>query len=208
LDGTLIDPVEGITNGICFALNYFDIEPPEIEGLYKFIGPPIRDSFRDFYNMSEEDAETAVAKYREYFEDKGVYENFLYEGILELLEGLKAKEIKMALATSKPSYYAEKILVNLGIRDYFEMVAGCELDGTRSHKNELIAYAQEVTGHKNNNSQIMIGDRKYDIIGAKQIGIDSIGVTWGYGSAAELSAENPSKIADTPKDLYNIIMEL
>ena len=205
LDGTIINPKEGITKSVQYALKFFSIEITNLDELQKFIGPPLRDSFREFYNFSEKETEKAVEKYREYFSEKGMYENTLYPGIIDLLKQLKTDGIVLAIATSKPTFFADKIAEHFNFKRYFDFIAGSELDGARSRKSEVIEYALDIIDPKRKKSPIMIGDRKHDIIGAKETGIESIGVTWGYGSHIELEESNATWIISSPKELYSIV---
>ena len=146
LDGTLTDPGRGITNSVAYALNKFGIEVADKKELYKFIGPPLTDSFEKYYDFSSEDAIAAVEYYREYFKPKGIYENEIYEGIPELLQSLKENGKKVILATSKPEIFAKEILKYFGIDVYFDFVAGATLDKTRTKKGDVIAYALNSIG--------------------------------------------------------------
>ena len=206
LDGTLIDPKEGITKSIIYALDHFDIQVTNPDELEKFIGPPLRDSFCKYYNFSIDETERVIEKYREYFTKTGIYENTVYPGIFELLDQLKNNNVTMAIATSKPIAFAEVIIEHFGFSKYFDIIAGCELDGTRSKKNEVIDYALNSLDPKRVKSTVMIGDRKYDIIGAKEAKIDSIGVTWGYGSYKELSGAGAALIVNSPSELGSMLL--
>ncbi|AJA48256.1 5'-nucleotidase [Clostridium pasteurianum DSM 525 = ATCC 6013] len=204
LDGTLTNPKVGITKSIQYALKYFGIFESDLENLNKFIGPPLKDSFKKYYNFSDVDANNAVEKYREYFSDKGIFENKLYNGIVELLNKLYNKDKNLIIATSKPKIFAERILTYFNIDKYFTFVAGSNLDGTLSRKGEVISHALEVCKCEKDNV-IMVGDRKYDIIGAKEIKIHSIGVLYGYGSYEELKKEQPEYIVKDINGLSQIL---
>ena len=171
LDGTITDPAMGITNSVMYALKKFGIEVPERSELYKFIGPPLAESFEKYYGFS--DGQKAVEAYREYFAPKGIFENEVYEGIEELLSTLKNRGYNIYLATSKPEIYAKQILEHFKIDKYFSDAVGSELNGDRVEKGEVIAYLLK----KHNITEgIMIGDRCFDIIGAKENGLKSVGV--------------------------------
>ena len=187
LDGTLTDPKEGIINSFLYALEKLGISEENINELDAFIGPPLRDSFASRYNLSNEAVEKAVVFYREYFSTKGLYENKIYYGTEELLELLYTKGYKLFVATSKPTTFSEKILQHFNLDKYFINVVGSNLDSTRNDKSEIISYLVSTQGLKTENS-IMIGDRKHDIIGAKNNSMRSIGVTYGYGSLEEFKA--------------------
>lgn len=141
LDGTLTDPMEGITTSVQYALKAFGIEEPDLEKLAPFIGPPLRESFMRLYGFDEAQAEEAVAKYREWFAPKGIFQNTIYPGIREMLEELKTKGKILAVASSKPQVFVEKILRHFGIYDYFTVIVGSELDGTRDRKEEVVEEA-------------------------------------------------------------------
>lgn len=207
LDGTLTDPKEGITKSVCYALKAFGIEVKNLDTLTKFIGPPLRESFCEYYGFSEKDAEAAVTKYREYFSTKGIFENKIYPGVTDMLKRLKGSGITLAMATSKPTIFASKIAEHFGFRSYLDFIAGSELDDTRSRKGEVISYALEKLGHLDLASAVMVGDRKHDIIGAQEVGIDSVGVTWGYGSRGELINAGPTYIVKSTAKLIQLILE-
>lgn len=204
LDGTLTDPKEGITKSFQYALKHFGIEE-DLANLEKFIGPPLHDSFRDDYNFSEEEVEEAVTKFREYFSQNGIFENKIFSGVKEVLEYLHSNNKRILLATSKPTIFAEKILKHFEIDKYFEYIGGSNLDGSRSEKNEVINHVLEACKVSSMEDVIMIGDRKYDVIGAKKIGVDSIGVLYGYGDLEELQEVNPTYIIKNIEELKNIL---
>lgn len=185
LDGTLTDPKTGITSCVAYALDSFGIHVDNLDTLTPFIGPPLKDSFMEFYKFTEDMAEKAAAKYRERFSKTGLYENTVYPGIEELLKDLKASGRHLYIATSKPYVFASKILTHFGLISYFEYIAGSELDNSRSKKGEVIAYALKENRITDKSQVLMIGDRKHDILGAKENGIDSMGVLFGYGDRQE-----------------------
>lgn len=204
LDGTLTDPGVGITNSVAYALEKFGIQTADRTCLYPFIGPPLQDSFETFYHFSSADAKKAVAYYREYYEEKGIYENLLYEGMAELLADLSAAGKTLLVATSKPEPFAVQILEYFDIRNYFTYIAGAQMDGGRSRKCEVIAYALESAGIKDLSAAVMVGDREYDIAGAKQAGIASIGVLFGYGSRQELACAGADYIVSHLDEIRRI----
>ncbi|MCM1235777.1 MAG: HAD family hydrolase [Ruminococcus flavefaciens] len=205
LDGTLTDPGLGITNSVAYALEKRNIKVSSRTTLYKFIGPPLQDSFEQFYGFSQEECMAAIEDYREYFSDKGIYENELYDGIEELLRSLKAAGKKVVLATSKPEEFAIKILKYFQIDGYFDFIAGATMDGTRSRKVDVIRYALEQLKIMDLSATIMIGDRKYDILGAVAVGIDSIGVLYGYGDYQELTVAGATYIVEKVTDILPLI---
>ena len=205
LDGTLTDPGIGITNSVAHALAHWNIEVKDRAELYKFIGPPLSDSFMRYYGFSEEDAIHAIAVYREYFSVKGLYENEVYPGIPELLSALKAAGKTVVLATSKPEGFAVEILRHFGLYDYFDIIAGASMDESRNKKADVIAYAISQMKNPDLSRMIMIGDREHDILGAKQIGIDSIGVLYGYGDRDEHEKAGATYIAEKVEDILPLL---
>lgn len=202
LDGTLTDPGIGITNSVSYALEKYGIKTADRSQLYPFIGPPLQDSFERFYHFSREDAKQAVAYYREYYKDTGIFENKLYDGMEQLLQSLCDAGKKLVVATSKPEAFAVQILEYFSVSRYFSYIAGATMDGTRSNKDEVIAYALKSAHISDLSATVMIGDREYDIRGAKKMKIASIGVLFGYGSRQELEAAGADYIAAEPQDIY------
>ncbi|WP_160688411.1 HAD family hydrolase [Clostridium sp. C2-6-12] len=206
LDGTITDSGEGITKSVQYALKSFDINVEKLEDLNKFIGPPLKDSFKKFYNFDDEKAELGLQKYREYYAEKGIFENSLYEGVVELLEALKKNNKMIILATSKPEVYAKQILEYFKVDKYFTFAAGSDFEETRVKKGEVIKYALEEAKISDLSKVIMIGDREHDIIGAKENNIKSIGVLYGYGDVVELTQARAEYIAKTPEEILNIVL--
>lgn len=206
LDGTITDTGVGITNGIMYALDKFDIHVKDRTELYRFIGPTLVDSFMQFYGFSNEDAHTAIEYYREYYRPKGIYENTLYDGIKELLESLKNAGKTILLATSKPEEFAKNILKQHKIDGYFTYIAGATFDGRINTKEQVIEYALESANIKDKSDILMVGDRKFDVIGAKQIGIDCVGVLFGYGNREELTEAGAEYIAENTDDIRKIVL--
>lgn len=204
LDGTLTDPGLGITNSVMYALRKFGVDVPERSQLYPFIGPPLKDSFRSCYGFSDERCELAVTYYREYFKKKGMFENEVYDGIHDLLTRLKASGRSLIVATSKPEVFAVDILRHFDLYKYFDFVAGATLNDVRNKKADIIRYALESCGIAKS-SAVMIGDRKHDMIGAKENGLDSIGVLYGYGTYDELKTAGATMLAAEPADIWNEI---
>lgn len=205
LDGTLTDPGLGITNSVMYALKKFGIDIPDRAALYKFIGPPLQESFEKYYGFSNEKSELAIQYYREYFKVSGLYENEVYDGIEELLKNLKAQNKSVILATSKPEVFAVEILKHFQLDKYFDFIAGATMDETRVKKADVISYALDSCKISDLSAAIMIGDREHDILGAKQIGLDSIGVLFGYGSREELEAAGATYIASNVADILKYI---
>lgn len=211
LDGTLTDPGEGITNSVAYALSGWGITVADRTELYRFIGPPLKDSFMEYYGFTPEEADAAIVAYRAYFRDRGIFENRVYDGIEELLKSLKAHGKTVALATSKPEEFARRILVRFGLDGYFDLIAGATMDSSRSRKGDVIAYALESLETEkgiavSKAATVMVGDRRQDIRGAKENGLDSIGVLFGYGDRTELETAGATHIAPAVEDILSIIM--
>jgi len=205
LDGTLTDPCEGIVNSIAYALQTLNFPPQDPQLLATFIGPPLRDSFANTLGMPQEQIEPAIAAYREYFAQRGIFENRLYDGIPALLQRLQTAGIPMAMATSKPTVYAEKIAAHFGIAQHFDYIAGANLDGTREHKADVIAHALQELAPPPGTPVVMIGDREFDVLGAAAHNLPTIGVLWGYGSREELVAAGAVQIVSTMDELFEFI---
>lgn len=206
LDGTLTDPAEGITNAVKYALGKFGIQVADNRELYKFIGPPLKASFSEYYGFSEEKAGVALKYYREYFSEKGIFENVKYPGIDGVLEALSGAGTVISLATSKPDLFSERILEKFGLRKYFSFIAANTMDELRPAKEDVVAYAIKELGIKDTSSAVMIGDRKYDVIGGKAFGMKTVGVAYGYGGRKELEDAGADFIADSVDDLYGILI--
>ncbi len=206
LDGTLTDPGVGITNSVAYALRRCGIEEEDRTKLYKFIGPPLIDSFMLCYGFSREQATDAVAVYREYFAPKGIFENEVYPGISEMLSELKEKGVKLYVASSKPEKFVVEILKHFELFEYFTGVYGSTMDETRTKKDEVIAYALE-TENLSAADVIMVGDRHHDIDGAKKNGMRSVGVTYGYGDREEHESAGADHIAESVTELHKILAE-
>ena len=206
LDGTLTDPKEGITNSVAYALASFGIQE-DPDRLTPFIGPPLIDSFMEFYHFDLPTAQKAVEKYREYFSQKGIFENKLFSGTQPLLEQLKAAGKTVCLATSKPEVFARQILEHFHMDGYFDLIVGSCLDGTRTKKGEVIEEVFTRLGEKCPDKAmcVMVGDRLHDIHGAHENGLDSIGVTFGYGSQEELTQAGATHIAHSFEELAQIL---
>ena len=207
LDGTLTDPGEGITNSIVYALDKFGISVSDKKDLYKFIGPPLYDSFVKYYGFSHENANLAISYYREYFAPKGLYENTVYKGIEDMLGFLADKGVKLIVATSKPEKYARAIIAHFALDRYFDDIIGATMDEKRNTKDAVIAYAIEKCKIVPQNA-IMVGDRLHDVLGAKANGMRSIGVLYGFGSYKELSDAGADMIVKDVEQLKKTLSEL
>ena len=210
LDGTLTDPKIGITTCVQYALHKMGIEEPDPDRLEPFIGPPLIDSLREFYGMNEEEAVRAVEYYRERFSTVGLFENEVYSGIPELLARLKKDGRKLAIASSKPTVYVKKILEYFSIYEYFDIIVGSELDGTRCRKEEVVEEALEQLSADDKfrkRDAVMIGDRKFDIEGAKAHQIPSIGVNYGYAADNELVEAGADCVVGNVKELSEVLLK-
>lgn len=206
LDGTLTDPGLGITNSIMYALDKYGINADR-NTLFRFIGPPLRETFMNHFGFSREKSEEAVGFYREYFEKRGMFENMLYPGIPELLSGLHSNGKKLMVATSKPEPYAVQILEHFRIAGYFVLITGSRMDGSMISKSELISYICRHTGSVQSET-VMIGDRVYDIDGARSNGILSVGVKYGYAEPGEIEGAEPEYIVNDVAELASLLYDL
>lgn len=209
LDGTLTDPKVGITTCVQYALDAFGIEESDLDKLEPFIGPPLKDSFMEFYHMDETEAQLAVDKYRERFRDTGIFENQIYVGVPEMLRALQAKGMHLAVASSKPTVFVERILKHFDIDKYFQVVVGSELDGTRVEKDQVVeeALRQLFDGKAVDKDKVyMIGDRRFDVEGARAQGVESVGVTYGYGSMEELKEAKADYIVRSVAELHKFLL--
>ena len=204
LDGTLTDPAIGITNSVMHALEKYDIHVADRSELYPFIGPPLDYSFKTFYGFSDEQAVEAIKYYREYFSVTGLFENSVYDGIPAMLEELKKKQVKVALATSKPYEFSIKILKHFDLYKYFDFFGAATMDGRISKKEDVIAHLLEEMGEDDKSSILMVGDRHHDIDGAKANGLMSAGVLWGYGSKEELQTAGAEYILSEPFEILQL----
>lgn len=202
LDGTLTDPKEGITRCVQYALAKFGIAA-DCDELIPFIGPPLQASFREFYGMSEEESTRAVAFYRERFSDIGLFENKVYPSIPDVLSELRRRGKTLAVATSKPTVYSVRICEKFGLSQYFDHIIGSELDGRRVEKADVIEEALRVLGCSAAQA-VMIGDRKFDILGAHQCGLKAVGVRYGYAAENELEDAGADAIVSRPELLLSL----
>ncbi len=207
LDGTLIDSGLGITNSAMYALEKYGIHIENRASLRSFIGPPLIDSFMNTYGFPEEKAREAIEVYREYYGKKGVFEITVYDGLETLLKKLKNAGKTIILATSKYEFYALQILENIGFAKYFDLAVGSNKDGSRGTKAEIISYILEKQNIQDKSKVVMIGDRKHDIIGAKTVGIDSIGVLYGFGDREELEVHGATHIAKDAEEIFELIVK-
>lgn len=205
LDGTITDSAPGITNSVVYALRKFGIEETDYKKLCKFIGPPLTFSFQEYYGFSMEQSLEAVTYYREYYAEKGIFENSVYEGFEEAVKKLKQAGKRLVVATSKPEPFARKIMDHFALTPYFDYIAGMELDGGRGTKAEVIRYALEVCGIQDKEKVLMVGDREHDVFGAREAGIDCLGVLYGFGTLEELKKAGADYIIEAIDEILSFI---
>ena len=200
LDGTLTESGPGIMNAAAYSLEYYGITRESADRLKRFIGPPLKDSFMRFYGFGEEKALEAIVKFREYYNTKGWCENSPYPGVPEMLKDLKECGYTLIVATSKIEKQAVRICGHFGLDIYLDDIVG-SADGARSKKDEVIRYVLEKNRISDLTEAIMIGDRKHDILGAKEAGIRSMGVLYGYGDSEELEKAGADVIVERVEDV-------
>ncbi|MCR5303564.1 MAG: HAD hydrolase-like protein [Lachnospiraceae bacterium] len=211
LDGTITQSDAGIINSVIYALGRMGIDEEDRESVRRFIGPPLVQAFMDFYGMSEKDAEKATAHYREHYNEGEMYNAPLYDGILDVIRELNFRGKKLFVVTSKPPFFSDRIVEHFGLTGYFEGVIGPDLHNKDTSKAELVRLAiLEADGRDMSRTVdpaecLMIGDRFYDIEGANENGVDSIGVTYGYGTLDELKEAGATYIAGTPAEILSFI---
>lgn len=210
LDGTLTNPMVGITKSVQYALRRYGILENNLEKLIPFIGPPLKDSFMKYYSFSQEQAAEAVWVYREYFSDKGIFENEEIPGIRKMLIRLKEEGKELMVATSKPEPYARQIIEKFAMGEFFSFIGGADMGETRTDKGEVIRYVLEQKGVCGKNDlekkAVMVGDREHDIFGAKENNLSSIGVLFGFGSRRELEQAGADRIASCAEELTEILL--
>lgn len=206
LDGTLTDPAVGITNSIIYARKKWGLPCGPNSEYYQFIGPPMPQSFCDFWGMSMDDAVRFLEDYREYYSVTGMFENHVYDGIPALLAALRDKGAKLYVATTKPTAFAVPILEKFELAPYFELISGCGLHGERGLKYQVIEYARDHC-HVDMSCAVMIGDRRHDVEGARICGIPCIGAGYGYGGREELEAAGCLTVADSVEQLSALLLK-
>ena len=208
LDGTITESGPGIMNSVEYALNKMNREVGERDTLKKFIGPPLTESMEKYYGMSEEEALLGVKYYREYYAVKGIFENSVYEGLAETLESLKNEGYILAVATSKPEVYTLRILEHFDLFKYFTAVAGCDIHRAGETKADMIRLALRRLGlpEQEPPQTVMIGDRKHDVLGAKECRVPCIGVRYGYAEAGELEQYGADWVTDSVETLGKLLL--
>jgi phosphoglycolate phosphatase len=209
LDGTLTDSAQGVINGVLHACAQLGIEPPEMDVIQKFLGPPLSHSFREYAGVEPAAITDAVRIYREYYDEVGKYENSVFDGIPELLTELGRQGKRLAVATSKVDYAAVSILQHFNLDHHFDVIAGADVSGElRGTKAGVIAHALTELRMCDGTSVVMIGDREHDIYGAQAHNLPSIGVTWGYAADGELVAAGANQIVTTVTELARALLEM
>lgn len=202
LDGTITDSGEGIMNCASLALEHFGLPVPAREEMRVFVGPPLDQTFIDF-GVPTDKVNEAIAIFRSRYVPVGIYENYPYPGIRELLDKLKEKGLRLFVATSKPEEMALRVLDRFELTGYFEKICGATLDGSRIEKSDVITYLlTQVEGVENT---VMVGDTKFDVLGAAEHGIPTIGVAWGYGRVSDMVNAGAIAIAETPDELFALL---
>ena len=207
LDGTLTDSGPGIRNAVQHALKKYGIEENDENNLNRFIGPPLYDSFMRFYGISAEEAAKGENYFREYYRDIGIYENSVYDGIIECLGNLKDSGIKLYIATSKPDFMAERVLSHFDLGKYFTRMCGADIEHGRCSKKDVISMLLAEYPEITSENTVMVGDREHDILGAAQFGIKGIGVLWGYGSEEEFKNSGAIHTVKTPMELFEYLAD-
>lgn len=208
LDGTLTASGEGITKCVQYAMHKMGIEEPDLRKLEEFVGPPLLDQFMKYCGFTEEQAHMAVQYYRERYEQVGIYENAPYPGVPELLSSLREHGYLLAVASSKPTHFVRRVLDHFDMTGYFHVIVGTETDGSRLSKSDVIEEALRRLGMEDQRENaVMVGDREYDIYGARERGLDCVAVTYGYGSLEELTKANPAYFADSAEQLLDFFVE-
>ncbi|HOQ75704.1 MAG TPA: HAD hydrolase-like protein [Thermoclostridium sp.] len=206
LDGTLIDSMDGVVHSVNHALTAFGMGVDDLNSLRKFVGPPLKQSFMNHCGFDEEKTEEIIKVYRKYYIEKGIYEHTVYPGIPGLLKRLKSLGKTLAVATSKTEFIAKTIMDNLKLSDYFTVITGSNPDGSGAAKAEVLQnclYSLNISQHE---EVVLVGDTRFDIVGAREVGIDSIAVLYGYGTIDDLQRENPTCIVKTVEDLGRLLM--
>ncbi len=207
LDGTLTDPFEGITKSVQYAGRHFGIDEPDLEKLRGFIGPPLELELCRYFHLTPEQGKIALAKYRERFAEVGIFENRVYPGIPELLKTLYDRGVTLAIASSKPHIYVNRILEHFGLSRYFKVVSGSELSGERVVKSDAIRYALELLGMEPSPEILMVGDRVHDAVGAFTVGLPFVGVRYSYATPDEFDSTANIFLADTVCDLADFLLK-
>lgn len=198
-DGTVFDTVEGITKSVRYAINKVGLDA-ELNELRCFAGPPLEDMFAEYFGFTHEQSIQAVADFRERYTPIGLYECRVFPGMKELLTGLREAGLKVAIATSKPQFLAETLLTREGMLELFDVIEGTKLDGHNDSKADVLMRAMNALGAAPEDS-VLIGDTKWDVLGAKKCGIDCIGVEWGYAAEGDMEKAGVKEMTASPEEL-------
>lgn len=207
LDGTLTDPAEGITNSVMYALRHFGIEVTDRKELYPFIGPPLSDSYAKYYGFTAEQSEKGVNLFREYFLEKGIFENMPYPGMPELLAELHQLGCKLVVTSSKPQLFVERILDHFDMAKYFHAVCGATMDEKTSRKPIIIRNALDICLEAGADNTIVVGDHALDVIGAHENGLPACAVLYGYGENDAIEEAKPEYTACSVNDLRMCLVD-
>ncbi len=207
LDGTLTDPALGITNSLMYSLEKFGIHVNDRTSLYQFIGPPLYETYEEYYHFSKEQSEAASEYYREYFTEKGMYENRIFDGITDMLSDLRRQKILLAVASAKPEIHVKEILRYFKIYDRFDFIGGADKSVNRVRKEEVFRYVLPYFKELDKSEIIMIGDRKDDVIGAKKNQLKCGAVLYGFGTREELTAAGAEYLIKSVQDLHKYLIE-
>lgn len=205
LDGTLTDSQDGILNSIEYMLDFYGIRAESRDALRPWLGPPLKESLMKYYGFPEEKALEGVIKYREYFDRKGIFENRVYPGIIPLLETLTAEGHQLFLATSKPEIASRRIMEHFNLAGYFTYIGGASQDDSRVRKADVIRYVLDTCKITDLSQVIMVGDREQDVFGARENGLETIGVLYGYGPREELEQAGAAYLAAEAEDILKYV---
>ena len=207
LDGTLTDAAPGIVNGMRIVFDHFGIEQPDETTMRTHLGPPLAVTWREHYNFTEEQITQALVVYREYYHEVGMFENEVFDGIPALLTALNDNDITLATATSKPDFSATRIIEHFGLRDHFAFIGAANLEGTRDSKALVVGHTlEQLNANSTTHRILMVGDRHHDVHGAREHGIDTVGVLWGYGDADELTEAGVLAMVKTPVEAGTFLL--
>lgn len=204
-DGTLVDTSEGIFYALAYAFECMGEPKMSVKDMRRFIGPPLEQSFVTYNNMTEEESIQATEHFRKVYKTDGVYMHKVYDGVIETLKALKSRGKTLVIATSKPESLAVQIMKENGFYDYFDVISGATLDGVRSTKQQVLNYAINLAKPDSLDNCVLVGDSKSDAVGANQVGMDFVGVLYGFGTEQELQIENTKALIEKLTDLLKII---
>ena len=205
-DGTISESKEGITKSTQVALRSFGIEVTDLNTLEPFVGPPLEDSFKKYYRFDDAQTKKAVSVFRSYYIKHGIFEQKIYVGIDDLIKSLYKNIVTCAIATCKPTHLTKIALERYGIIDYLDPIVGSKLDGSRKSKRDVLSHAISKFDGVAKSKMLMVGDRSFDLMAANDLGIDCIGVLYGYGDYEELIASKPTYLVKSVAELTQILL--